>query len=317
MEKGAYFANRDYAAVPFSDKNFRKVKEKESAVVFVDGGNAEIIETATFALQFIRAAAVKFSGKKREWARRKDFYVKTKAVVEGGISYQAKVEALNGELVMELGLNAYDKSILSGGRRAAPSKIGMLARRVMELSLAKEIAEEEKKVVIALDGTLEAGFNGEEKHLQELYDAAEKNGNLVVALAKTNSVLNTEGGLFAELLDEKAPEGAWVYAPVVEISSEKHKAEMGFVKMHASSKHIFRFEIYKKKSKDLEKAANALTFTANDLTFPGYPYGFIIADRFARVSNQELEYLKAKNMAGKEMKTAINAKNAHEILDSM
>ena len=92
-----------------------------------------------------------------------------------------------------------------------------------------------------------------------------------------------------------------------------------FAKLHSKSKHVFRIEIYKKQSKKAGQVLSAFAETANDLTFPGYPYGFILVDRFARVSNNEAEYLKAKAMVTQERKfqAGINAVNAHEILDRM
>jgi hypothetical protein len=198
------------------------------------------------------------------------------------------------------------------------SKMGNIARRILELKMAAEAAENEKDAVIVLDGTLEAVFEGEDRYLQRLYDSAEKNRNIVVALAKTNTVLATDGRLFAETLENNSPNGAWRYWNVAEISSEKHRAELEFVKLHEKSKHVFRLEVYKKRAKDAEKAVNTLAMTANDVTFPGYPYGLIITDRIARVSEADAEYLMARNIESeKKFKGGINALNAHEILDRM
>lgn len=316
MSTSAYFTGKGYAAVPFSREYFNEVKACSGDVVFIDGGNAELVESPTDSMQFVRTAAVKFSGKKRIWMKKNEFYVKTTTAISGNYAvYSTVIENAKGGLVLEIKMNA--ASISEGGRMQA-SKMGGIARRILELKIASDVAEGEKNSVIVLDGTLEAVFEGEERFLQNIYDSAEKNGNIVVALAKTNTVLGTDGRLFAETLENNAPEGAWRYGQVVEITSEKHRVELEFVKLHEKSRHIFRLEVYKKQARDAEKAVNMLAITANDVTFPGYPYGLMIADRIARVSNADSEYLKAMNIENeKNFKGGINALNAHEILDSM
>jgi hypothetical protein len=310
----AYFPSKSYCAVPFDAKYFSQITAESNETVFIDGGNAELIESPTDSLQFIRTAAIKFSGKKRTSIIKKEFYVTTAVEVKGEAFYSAKIKDVKGGFELEIKMNA--SSISEGGRMQA-SKMGGIARRVLEIALAKESAEKEKNIIIVLDGTLEAAFPGEDRFLQQLYDAAEKNSTIVVALAKTNTVLATDGRLFAELLENNAPPGAWIYKNVAEITSDNHKAELMFVKLDKAAKHVFRMEIYKKHADEAKKAANALAMTANDLTFPGYPYGLIFADRIARVSENEAEYLKARNSSGRKYNPGINALNAHEILDRM
>jgi hypothetical protein len=315
----AYFPNKAYTAIPFRSQYFTPVQTKSEEVIFIDGGNAEIVSTPALSLQFIRTAAVKFSGKEKKWVKRKDFYSTTATVVEEeAITYVTKITAA-GKDIEEISLNALDKTVAEGGRRALPSKMGSIARRIMELITAREIAQSEKGVIIAIDGTLEVAITGEEKYLEELFSASTKNNNIIVALAKTSSILTDKGDLFAELLEENAPEGSWQYSPVVEISSEKHKADMRFAKLHSKSKHIFRIEIYKRQGNEANRVMSALAATTNDLAFPGYPYGFVLADRLARVSNNEAEHLKAKAIvtADEKLMRQINALNAHELLDNM
>jgi hypothetical protein len=316
MEPSAYFAGKGYAPVPFSREFFSAVEATSGDAIFIDGGNTELVESPTDSFQFIRTAAVKFSGKERKWMKKNEFYAKTTTEISGNDAiYSTRIEKPDGKAIAEIKVST--ASVSEGGRIQA-SKMGSVARRVLELAMAKESAENEKGIVIVLDGTLEAVFPGEEKYLQQLYDAAEKNENIVVAVAKTNTVLATDGKLFAELLEKNSPGGAWRYPQVAEITNENHKAELGFVKMHEKSRHIFRIEVYKKQANEAEKAINVIAMTANDVTFPGYPYGLMIADRMARVSEIDAEYLMAKNIESeKKFGSGIRALNAHEILDSM
>ncbi len=61
---------------------------------------------------------------------------------------------------------------------------------------------------------------------------------------------------------------------------------------------------------------------AKDPVFPGYPYGLLVADKFARVSNNEKEYIQTiiKSNAGKnwaKIKKYMNSFDAHSILDNI
>ena len=70
-----------------------------------------------------------------------------------------------------------------------------------------------------------------------------------------------------------------------------------------------------------ERVISTLAFNSKDPVFLGYPFGLIYADKFARVSNQEREYLrttlKSKLSGGvlKEIESYENSLGAHGVLD--
>ena len=86
---------------------------------------------------------------------------------------------------------------------------------------------------------------------------------------------------------------------------------MFFIKLNKKSRHIFRFEVYKKNKFDVNEILTLLKIN-QDPVFLGYPYGLIEADKFARVTNNEKEYLKTILSLKR-----IEEKEAHEILDSI
>ena len=94
---------------------------------------------------------------------------------------------------------------------------------------------------------------------------------------------------------------------------------MFFVKLHEKSKHIFRFEIYKEQKFNINRILSLIAENSNDPVFLGYPYGLIEADRFARISNKELDYFKTmitlKLGADSRLNEHLSSRNAHEILD--
>ena len=212
-----------------------------------------------------------------------------------------------GELfrVLELGVSP-DKIVFAG-----------VGKTSEEIKYALEMIE---KGDVVLDGTLEARGEMEQRHLDELrFEAVTKMVN-VTAVAKTTTIVTEKGSSYAAMLNRK--EGSWLYHPVVEINSEQHKAEMFFVKLHEKSRHVFRTEVFKEQASEIGNIAAELKENARELTFPGYPYGLILVDKLARVSEQETGYLKAKMFAAagnkwSDLRKDLAALDAHEILDNM
>lgn len=163
--------------------------------------------------------------------------------------------------------------------------IGMI-RRYAELKLADTYDCE-----VVLDGNLQA----EDLNLLELLKG--KN-----ALSKTNDVLSDVGSSVSLDLIKLATLQSWsvLVAPNVY-----------FAKLHPSSKYIFKVE------SENEQILEMLTCQCNDPIFLGYPYGLVHADKMARVSNQERDYLRTKLLfeLGEEITQHLNTKNAHDILD--
>ena len=291
-------------AVEFSERNYSKIEKKEGKVFFVDGGNAELVTTPNYALQFVRVAVVGFEGKKRVSVEKREAYVEINMkFVEGIPHYTTKLLPV-GDIWKDFSLEmkAYDKTLSEGGRIVQPGRVVDVVRRFLEIQTATEVSSKNTDCVIVLDGTLDATVTGEKELLEKLYAG----NNRIAALAKTNTLLTEEGKSFVHFLFEKGPGEAWIYYPTVE------DAQMVFCKLHSKAKHVFRVDVQRKE--DVDEVMSVLAMTANDITFPGYPYGLIVTDRLARVSNQEAEYLKVKAVSQRQ---DVNAVNAHAILDGM
>ena len=233
----------------------------------------------------------------------------------------------------DLELYSFDKTIVIGENRAEISKIGDIARRFAEIKLATEVINTENENhgldhddIIILDGNLRATYTNEDKYFNELYETASSKNILVTGLCKTSNLLTEKGNNIINVLQHLSPEGNWYYHPIIEINEPKHNAEMMFVKLNTASEYIFRFEIHKQHlTNDLEfnnkvnEILNLLIKNSNDYSFPGYPYGLVKADEFARISNQEKQYLKSKILFTLKKENNINAclkaLDAHDVLD--
>lgn len=107
----------------------------------------------------------------------------------------------------------------------------------------------------------------------------------------------------------------------IDLNLSKQKGQW-FVENHVklnSQGYVFRYELQNAKQEDFFPK---LAYLSRDLVFPGYPYGLIMADRLARVSDNETSYLYCmfESKAGKEWQNinhGIRALNAHTILDNV
>lgn len=286
-------------------------------IAFLDGGQAEIINGGNFCLSFIRVAAQLFQekemlGKEKESANtektellkkelikkeliKNEFYLFTKAVWKNNdLWYESSIFPLReGKIIdkNDLTISSYDSSLKVGKERAPIARVAMMARRFAELALAKKIFADS----VVLDGTLEATFTGEEKHLQLLPPTT-------AALAKTSTLFTTSGNNPVVLLSKLAPSGCWSYF----VENQTY-----FVRLHPQAKHVFRFE-------GNIGVLPSLVEQSQDAVFIGYPYGLILADKLARVSNEERNALRMNFLLRKENKEIMDylqATNAHEILD--
>lgn len=284
-------------------------------IAFVDGGQAEIINGGNFCLSFIRVAAQLFQGREKKGLVKKEFYLFTKAVWKNNdLFYENSIFPLRESKMIDendLTISSYDSSLKIGNERAPITRVAAMARRFSELALARQLIARQLTETTAdfviLDGTLEPTFTGEEKYLQQL-------PSTIAALTKTSSLFTTSGNNPVVLLSKLAPSGCWSYF-VDEVRDPQNKQihQTYFVKLHPQAKHTFRFE-------GNVEILPLLVEQSQDAVFIGYPYGLILADKLARVSNEERNALRFNFLLRKENKEIMDylqATNAHEILDKM
>lgn len=289
------FNNKPIKIGPLNFKGIKTPQENKT-IAFVDGGQAEILSAGNFCLSFIRVFALVMKEGKKIKTYKNEFYLFTKAKYENqDLFYESKIFPLNEKLFEEstLFISSNDSSIRTGTERAPITKITNLARRFAELALASKVQADH----ILLDGTLQPSFKNEEKLLAQL----PKNTS---ALAKTSNLFTVSGNSPIILLNQLGPKNCWSYF----LEDKTY-----FVKLHEKAKHVFRFE-------GNPEILSYLIPNSQDSLFLGYPYGLILTDKFARISNQEKNSLKTKFLLDKnnqEILKYLNTTNAHEILDNL
>jgi len=342
-EKGEYiqFNDPSYKPIKISKDNFHEIKDtnETTKIAFIDGGNTEILKAPNFSLQLIRIYYTIYQNnkllnsknskglekpkvfQKRINSKKQEFYILINAInQENNIIYKTKFFGLEKE---EIDFNSFDESLRQGNHRISISQIGNAIRRFLELETAKNITEElQNKDIILIDGDLKASITDETEYLDQLYQKAIKKNITIAAISKTSELFTEKGNAIIPVLNEIAPNNEWYYHPLVEINNPAHKADLLITKLHKSSRYVFKLEIFKETNKDTNQILSTIKNNSKDPVFLGYPYGLIEADQFARVTNNEKDYIKTMFLTkvGKDNKKIahyLNTLNTHNILDSI
>lgn len=341
------FADPRYHSQKLNLDNFHEfdVYSKDVRVCYVDGGNTEIINSPGFVIHLTRVAYCIFMDNQQVRDLRipqvMDFFTVAYAEEKNrDIAYSVELYPLSqmeASVLPEkddLVFDSFDTTLMEGRRRASLSKAATASRVFAEWKLAEELCRSELKSgdILVRDGSLQSQITGESKYSNKAYSEASKRDVIFSGLAKTSTLFTSSGmPLFSaiSLLAKRneLEKSQWFYHPIVEINAPDHKAVMMAVKLHPSSKHVFRYEILKpqvEKIEDLSEIVSKISNTANDLTFPGYPYGLIEADRLGRVRDEEIEPLQiqlfsaiSEQRAWSELESFMSAVDAHKVIDEI
>lgn len=308
-----------YIPLELAKENFTKIipKQTDKTMIFIDGGNAEILKTPDYSIQFLRFAAAWFQetnkGTKKIFQRKKEGYLLVfPKKIENSIYYVTKGYAELAEFP-ELILSAKELPQKSGVGTTNLSAAGDLFRSLYEIHFATKQLEHD--AIIVFDRALlpENGF--EEEAFTELYDHAKNKNAIVCGLNKTTTLLCNTGESIVTHLESFEEKESWLYHSVFATYDLKHNATTNFVKLHPKAKHIFRFEIAAQNKEHIQEIIASLASLCNDAAFVGYPYGLIVADQFARVSNREKEMIQALFYEYVGTNFGTHAVDAHDILD--
>ncbi len=279
-------------------------------MAFVDGGNAVISESPVFVAAVNRVYYALFRGAEKLRPRAANRLQFLSYVLAGAAGSSGGGTA---EYAVRLfpygdagGLPREDDMAASTDRieQFMEGEAGSLARRFAELSVAARVARDElgKGDMLVLDGSLRDRLKGEKKYADDLYRAAADRGVVVCGLAKTSRLVTESGDpLLARILEISegaALPPAW-YIRVAEKISPGGRGFVMAVKLHPRSRFLFRFEILREQYEQMGEAEissvlHSLAANSGDASMPGYPYGLIDADRFAKVRSGEIPAFRAE-----------------------
>ena len=316
--KCVVFNNKDFIPLEVSRERFCEIGDTafKGKVAFLDGGNAEIVRASSFSVNFVRVYYAIYEHARKVLSKRYEFFVLISAVkTDGKLEYLSETFPVNYEFE-NLRFSLNDETLSSANSNVDISSVSCLIRRLAEIKVATDITETlNSDDVVVLDGTLEANATFEKDYMSRLISSASNRSITISALAKSSDLLTDSGDSAQVFLSSLAPFNTWYYPITTTALFDTY-----FVKLHESSKHVFRFDINKKSQ--LQGLLAYLKSTAKDPVFIGYPYPLIHVDRIARVSNLERDALNIQFIAKlgkdhKRLQSYLNTCNAHSILDSI
>ena len=343
------FADKRYTARDFSTNFFSSIpsNDYDSKLSFIDGGNAPVYDSSNVAVHLSRVYFNLFQkGKRvnpRHLPQKMEFYTICYTVAERDhIYYEAELVPIIQDWITYLPdvrgmkFDSFDPSLMSGRFRAPIKRIAETVRKFAEWKLAGLVAEHEldEGDAVIRDGTLQTSVTNERIYSNEAMNYVIRNNVVLLGLAKTSSLFTSTGyPLFAAIAelaeDSDYSNDAWYYYPIVDINQPDHRAELYAVKLHSNSEYVFRLEFLKDQAKlmnrmEIERYISSLAESAKDPSFPGYPYGLIDADGFARVSgnetcSQNLQFFSSASSSGvlKRFKRCLKTSDAHELLNKI
>lgn len=298
-----------YRNLPFSKDNFKRIKPKtaDCRLACLDGGNLPVIKAPSFSVQFERVYFNCMRGDERirlGIPQKLEFFVAVTSSSDGeDITYETRFVPLDerfreflpreGDLVFD----SYDETMREGQERMEIPRVGDVARAFAEWRYAAIVARElEKGDILVRDGTLHAPYTNLSAYAEGAYEVARKKGVLFAGVSKTSHLYTTTGLPLVAAVNRMAREGGveapWYYGNLVEITDPAHKADVNFARLNKQSDYVFRTEVLKGQEGEKDKIMSALASNSKDVSFPGYPYGLVDADKNARVSYEELDALR-------------------------
>jgi len=311
------FSSPKYKPVDFDAKNFHEIKEQNQncRMLFVDGGNAVLLESPSFSVHFLRVFGHIMQGRQKLFKEKSEFVVVVKS---GNENFAVEVYP------MEKNKKRFCFSLsypVKTEEENFVSKAANDVRRFFELQLAAKIAELklEKNDIVVLDGTLKTRSSCEAQFFANLCMTAEQKKLVLCSLAKTTNLVTDSGDSALVYLSGQTDLKQWYYYPVADINDDCHKAEICIAKLNKNSGRVFRLEAYKnhKHEVDFDCLFSAAAENSKDPVFLGYPYGLIFADSHARVSNKEKEYLRTIFLKDRRLEQYAKTLDAHDVLDSI
>lgn len=327
-----------YKSKDFDAGNFKPIKPLSGnpKIAFVDGGNLPVLETPAFSVHFERLYYNCFESGKRVSLgvpNRIEFFAVVNSVGDGDVRYETRLVPLDENLKnylpdeKDLVFDSYDETLKTGLERVEISRVGNVARSFAEWMLASFVVNElDEGDIFVKDGTLHAPYTNETRYAEISYNNAKKKSILFCGVSKTSQLYTTTGlpivAAIGRLARENKIKAPGYYENLVEITDPAHKADLNFARLHAKSDHTFRVEILQGQEKQKERIMAALAENSKDLSFPGYPYGLVDADKNARVSYDELGALRilllseiAKNKGFELFRDALLGSDAHDWLN--
>ncbi len=310
-----------YDPFPLSTDNFHPFESVSNnrVVCSVDGGNNTIFESPSECIHLLRVYFNLFRGRTRlKNIEPFSGYLVSRPVEDSIVSV---LYPINSTIPLGERKFVLNRDEVDGG---SMMNAGHTVRRYLEWLVAEYAAKEymNEGDILVKDGVLQTSVEEERGYANDLYRTCLGKGVILTGIAKTSSLMTTTGyPLLAAIrtLAEDTGYGRWNYHPMASNRHPDHMGDMYVVKYHASSDYVFRTEFHREQDIPVDEVLGELGVQAKDPVFLGYPYGLVDADKRARVTDEEVKYLRTlgTGMMGKSMRYRVNSMNAHDLLSDI
>lgn len=302
-------------------ENFHELRSPQNSrkIAFIDGGNQEILPTPEYSVQLNRVYFNIFKDNKRvilqsDIPNRIEFLSFTSSQFDGNhIFFETKISPVNDKFAkylpdeIDLRANAVEEDV-KVGTQAGMERMASMARRFAEWTIAEHIIPNEldEGDIIVKDGSLQTSHINENKYVERVFQKAKHQGVVFTGLSKSCRLTTlTQVSLIASIrrlaLETNLEYDKWCYYPVARLRERRseQKSVIMVVKLNKNAVTPYRFEIFKEQAdemshKEILDIVSALAENSKDIMIPGYPYGLIDADKWARVKNEEVESYKTR-----------------------
>lgn len=329
----------DFAEISCTDRPRR--------IAFVDGGNAMLAEAPSFLIGMNRVYYSVFRGDRRQGPARQpriEFFscvtagarqpASPPAASEKG-AYTTRLFARNaadrGRLPADADLDVSSED--AKGRGASRDILLAMPRRMAEWAVAGSVIDGELRAgdVLVMDGTLQTRSKRETKFVEPICKRAVQKGVVLCGLAKTSTLVTTDNlpliGRASELAEAAGLGDRRWFVGVCDRATANDMGYTYIVRFHERSRYVFRFGILGGQhagmsGAEVESVLASIAANSSDISIPGYPYGAIDADRFAKVRNREavmhrnmLDAALAGRPGGDSIAAQIRSMSMHEALN--
>ena len=329
----------NFAEIPGTDRPRR--------IAFVDGGNATLAEAPSFLIGMNRVYCSVFQGERRRRLARPPRIEFLSCVTAGGrrpASPSPSVEkgAYSTRLFAR---NAADRDRLPAdddldvssedarGSGASRDMLLAMPRRMAEWAVAGSVIDGELNAgdMLVMDGTLQTRSKRETKFVAPICKKAVEKGVVLCGLAKTSTLVTTDNlpliGRASELAEEAGLGGRRWFVGVCDRATANDMGYTYIARFHEKSRYVFRFGMLSEQHAGMSGAEAvsvlaSIAANSRDISMPGYPYGAIDADRFAKVRNREaamhrnmLDAELAGRPGGEKIAAQIRSMSMHQALN--
>lgn len=338
-----YNLSNNFVNTPVENVNYLDIIKSKETFFFIDGGVSTLFESNSCYVFKIKIACVKFEGNNLIGREEHNFHLVSYIKREDKLRIKNKVftsdqtkKLFDIDLEQFSNQDQFDKEYYDLSDFSNLPNSGPMVMKILEWTYIRNLSKQ--NAIIVKDGAFEI------KHKIELDIVKEFNTkSSICGISKNSNFIDQNGFslstrlLKMELIESELREDqlkanqnkiilsdCFGYQDILSDNFDSIKIHL--VKLNKNSPAYFRLDLLAKKNQNNNtknfEFIQKLAFNSHDNAIIGYPYGLVLVDQLARVSNKDAEYERIKLLySDKELKDLLEGlsynNNFHSILDNL